>query len=229
MIPVKNRAICESFPWITVLIFLINIAVFVYELTLSEQELKQFFNVFGLVPEDLTGLQINYFNNVSNIVFLPLITGLFIHGGFFHILFNLWTLYLFGPCVEDRMGHMKYLFFYLLCGVGSSVIHAVIHSASSVPTVGASGAIAGILGAYFVILPFSRIVVMFPLFFIPLFFEIPAFVYLLIWFVSQLHNGTWILIGGVPEHGGIAFWAHISGFLIGLFLLRLFCFRDKRI
>ncbi len=229
MIPVKNKTRCHTFPWITLLICLVNLVVFAFELTLTENELKEFFNVFGLVPADLWALRASSFNDVSNMIFLPVLTAMFIHGGFFHILFNLWTLYLFGPCIEDRMGHLKYLFFYMLCGVGSSLVHAAIHSGSTISTVGASGAIAGVLGAYFVILPFSRIVVLFPLFFIPFFFEVPAFVYLLVWFVSQLHSGTWILVNGVPEHGGVAFWAHISGFLFGMYLLSVFFRKNYRV
>ncbi|MGB3977242.1 MAG: rhomboid family intramembrane serine protease [bacterium] len=229
MIPVKNKAQCRRFPWVTLLLGAINAGVFIYELALPPAMLDKFFAVFGLIPANLFQFNVLEFNGISNYAVLPIFTSIFIHGGFFHLILNMWTLYLFAPCMEDRLGHFRFMVFYFLCGMGASLMHAVIHSKSVVPTVGASGAIAGVLGAYFVLLPLSKIVVLVPLFFLPLFFEIPAFFYLLIWFVSQLHSGAWILIGGAPNHGGIAFWAHISGFLIGIYLLSVFLPSKKRL
>jgi membrane associated rhomboid family serine protease len=228
MIPVKNNTRCQKKPVITLLLCAVNCGIFFYELTLPAHILEELFAVFGLIPADLFRLQMREFNGLPNLIVLPILTSVFIHGGVFHLVFNMWTLYLFGPCMEDRLGHFKFTLFYLFSGIGASLMHAVIHADSTIPTVGASGAIAGVLGAYFVLLPFSRIVVLVPLFFFPLFFEIPAFFYLLIWFVSQLYSGAGILIGGVPKHGGVAFWAHISGFLIGIYLLSIFLPSKKR-
>ncbi len=229
MIPIKNKTQCKSFPWVTLLLGVINAAVFIYELTLPPAMLEKLFGVFGLVPFNLFQLKAMVFNGLSNYAVLPIFTSIFIHGGFLHLILNMWTLYLFAPCMEDRLGHFRFLLFYLLTGMGASLIHAVIHSKSMVPMVGASGAIAGVLGAYFVLLPLSRIVVLVPLFFLPLFFEIPAFFYLLIWFLTQLHSGAWNLIGEARNYGGIAFWAHISGFLIGIYLMSVFLPSKKRL
>jgi len=228
MIPIKNTTKCTKWPVFSLLIALLNGGVFVYELSLHPQQLEIFFKVFGVVPTDLFAISSSYFNGISNLTVLPLLTAMFIHGDFFHLILNMWTMYLFAPCIEDRLGHGWFLLFFLLCGIGSSLIHAIINAGSNIPTIGASGAIAGVLGAYFVILPFSRIVVLFPIFFFPLIFEIPAFFYLLVWFISQLNSGTWALANRGPQHGGVAFWAHIGGFLLGIYLLSLFYSSRKR-
>lgn len=228
MIPVKNRTYCGRFPWMTLILGILNILVFGYELLLDRAQLESFFRVFGVVPAQLLGLHPDSHSGISNHVLLPLLTSQFIHGDFFHILMNMWTLYLFAPCVEDRLGHFRFAIFYLLSGIGASLFHAVLNAGSMIPTIGASGAIAGVLGAYFVLLPFSRIVVLFPVFFLPLFFEIPAFFYLFLWFISQLHSGTWAMVSDQANHAGIAFWAHIGGFLTGIYLLSVFAPRKRK-
>ncbi len=222
MIPVKNNTRCESYPWIVLLLGVANCIVFLFELSLSPGELEDFFGVFGIVPADMAAFRIKTYGGLPHFVALPFLTSQFIHGDFFHLLMNLWTLYLFAPCVEDRLGHLRFLFFYLSSGIGSGLIHTIINSSSTVPTVGASGSIAGVLGAYFILLAILANSRTLPVFFLPLFFEVPAFFYLIFWFLSQLHSGTWALVSGVPDHGGIAFWAHIGGFLTGIYLLSIF-------
>ncbi|HPQ39576.1 MAG TPA: rhomboid family intramembrane serine protease [bacterium] len=221
MIPIRNATPYRRRPWVTWCFILINAGVFFYELSLSPGALKEFFNVFGLVPAHLFSATVRSFQGISNLLIVPLLSSVFIHGDFFHIFFNLWTLYLFGPNIEDRLGHSQFASLFLLSGIASGIIHSFVHPQSTIPTVGASGAIAGVLGAYFVLLPLSRITVLFPVFIIPFFFDVPAFLYLFIWFFSQLHQGAWSLINAAPEYGGVAFWAHIGGFLTGIYLLSL--------
>jgi membrane associated rhomboid family serine protease len=151
---------------------------------------------------------------------------MFLHGGWAHLIGNMWSLWIFGDNVEDVMGPWRFLVFYLLTGVAAGVTHYVLNLDSTVPTVGASGAIAGVLGAYFVLYPRSQIVVLVPIFFFPFFFQLPAVTYLLFWFLSQVFGGA---IAGLSQSqvSGIAFWAHVGGFLAGVVFHRLFIFPER--
>jgi membrane associated rhomboid family serine protease len=146
---------------------------------------------------------------------------MFLHGGWSHIIFNMWALWIFGDNVEDRMGPLRFTLFYLTCGLIAGVVHVLTNPESTVPTVGASGAIAGVLGAYFLLFPQARLVVLVPILFIPLFFELPAVLYLLFWALMQLFSGT-LALAGPTDVGGVAWWAHVGGFSAGLLLHRFF-------
>jgi membrane associated rhomboid family serine protease len=149
------------------------------------------------------------------------LTCMFLHGGWMHFIGNMWVLFLFGDAVEDRMGPARYLVFYLLCGLAAGLTHYLTNPTSPVPTVGASGAIAGVMGAYFVLFPTARVITLIPVFFFPFLVEIPAVVYLGVWFASQLFSGTLALVG--PQYyEGVAWWAHVGGFVAGIALLPLF-------
>jgi len=141
----------------------------------------------------------------------------------------MWSLFLFGDNVEDRIGHIRFFIFYLLCGISAAMTHVYLNRDVIVPTIGASGAIAGIMGAYFVLFPRSRIIVMVPILFYPLFFEIPALFYLFIWFLTQVYSGSFSLAAAEPSTGGIAFWAHAGGFIAGILLLLFFLPDRKKI
>jgi hypothetical protein len=143
---------------------------------------------------------------------------MFLHGSFWHILGNMWSLYIFGDNVEDRLGPVRYALFYLLCGIASGLSHLVLNLQSNVPTIGASGAIAGVMGAYFILHPRSKILTLIPIFFIPYFINIPAFIFLGLWFLLQFINAA----GSQGTAGGIAWWAHIGGFVFGIVFLKLF-------
>jgi hypothetical protein len=143
---------------------------------------------------------------------------MFLHGGFMHLIGNMWSLYIFGDNVEDRLGPARYIAFYLLCGLASGMTHLLFNTHSNIPTIGASGAIAGVMGAYFILYPRSRILTLIPIIFIPWFVEIPAFFFLGIWFVLQFLNAA----GSSGQAGGIAWWAHIGGFVFGVLFLKLF-------
>jgi membrane associated rhomboid family serine protease len=146
---------------------------------------------------------------------------MFLHGGWTHFIGNMWVLYLFGDAVEDRMGPARYLVFYLLCGLAAGLTHYFTNPLSSVPTVGASGAIAGVMGAYLVLFPKAQVFTLIPILFIPFFVQIPAVVFLGIWFASQLVSGTLSLVSQ-PSYEGVAWWAHVGGFVAGIVLLPLF-------
>jgi membrane associated rhomboid family serine protease len=152
--------------------------------------------------------------------YLPFVTNMFLHGGWLHLILNMWTLWLFGRTVEDRFGSARYLLFYLLCGAVASTTHALVNATSEIPALGASGAIAGVLGCYMRMFPLSRVVVMIPILFFPFFFELPAIVFTGLWFLLQVMQGTADLFA--PSAGaGVAWWAHIGGFVAGFLLTPL--------
>src|ERR1700720_1133912 len=179
MIPIRDTIPTRNPPIATWLIILANCLVFLLELSMPEQTLVHFFYQYGLVPARYTHPNWALWVGLPVDDYWPFLTSMFLHGGGLHIIGNMWALWIFGDNVEDRMGHGRFLFFYLLTGLVAGLTHWFTNADSTLPTVGASGAIAGVLGAYFVLFPRSRIVAMFPLFFLPLFFELPAVTYLL--------------------------------------------------
>lgn len=227
MFPLQDSVPSRTVPVVTRTIILVNAVVFFFELSMPLGVREQMFYLFGLVPARFihphwaaaVGFPVNNY--------WPLLTHQFLHGGWLHIIGNMWTLWIFGDNVEDRMGRLRFGVFYLLCGLLAALTHLFTQPDSTVPTVGASGAIAGVLGAYFLLFPTARIVVLFPLFFLPLFFEVPALLYLGLWFVTQLYSGT-VSLAGPASVGGIAWWAHVGGFLAGIVLCPLFLRRPPR-
>jgi membrane associated rhomboid family serine protease len=218
MFPIVNTAPFRSPPLVTWALIAANCLVFLYERSLSPDELEAFLRRFALIPAlyftpDFTSLRISIWGYaLSN--WQPFFTNMFLHGGWLHLILNMWTLWLFGGTVEDRMGHARYLVFYLACGIFASVAHAVVNPTSTEPALGASGAIAGAMGCYIRLFPWSRIIVVIPILFLPLFFEVPAVVFVGFWFAIQVLQGTGSLF--VTSVGdGIAYWAHIGGFLAG--------------
>lgn len=220
MVPIQDTISSRTTPLITWMLVGLNTLFFALELGLSEASLTRFFYHFGVVPARYTdphwaswvGLPHSYW---------PFVTSAFLHGGWLHIISNMWALLLFGDNVEERMGGSRFLVFYLLSGVAANVFHVLLNPDSTVPAVGASGAIAGVMGAYLFLFPRSRIIVLFPILFIPLFFEVPAILYLALWFYSQLFSGV-LSLAAPADVGGIAWWAHVGGFAAGVALHRLF-------
>ncbi|VAX26920.1 FIG056164: rhomboid family serine protease [hydrothermal vent metagenome] len=221
MFPVKDTVPRRDFPYITWMIILINGMVFLFEISLPEDSLKQLFYLFGVVPARYSHPDWAVLFGLPLDDYWPFITNMFLHGGWIHIIGNMWMLYLFGDNVEDRMGHGRFLVFYLLSGIAASITYFIFDMHSTVPAIGASGAIAGVMGAYLVMFPTARVITLIPIFFLPFFIEIPAFLYLGVWFASQVFSGTFSLLA--PEAGGgIAWWAHIGGFIAGMVLLPVF-------
>jgi membrane associated rhomboid family serine protease len=216
MIPLRDTTRSSSFPVVNTILIISNVIVFLYEIYLGKG-LDRFIFHHGLIPELLfssTGMGI-----VER--FSPFFTSLFIHGGFLHILGNMLFLYIFGDNVEDQMGHFKYLVFYMICGFSAAAFQTLTNIHSTIPMIGASGAISGVLGAYIVFFPRSRILTLLPIFFFIQLIHIPAAVFIFIWFIIQFLSGV-STISAKPGIGGVAFWAHIGGFVSGLILARIF-------
>jgi membrane associated rhomboid family serine protease len=227
LIPVRDSIPHRHTPVVTWALIAVNIIVFLYELTLEPQDLERLFYLFGIVPARYTHPEWALQLRLPVDGYWPFLTCMFLHGGWAHVIGNMWTLWIFGDNVEDRMGPGRFLGFYLLMGVLAGLTHSFTNAQSTVPTVGASGAIAGVLGAYFVLFPRSQIVVLLPIFFFPFFFQLPAVTYLLFWFLSQVLSGT--LAGlSASQVGGIAFWAHVGGFAAGVVLHRLFILPERQ-
>jgi membrane associated rhomboid family serine protease len=214
MLPIKDLICSKSFPVINYLLIAVNTVVFILELSLSKTALSQFLYIHGVVPVNLS--LTNPFS------WITLISHQFIHAGWIHFLGNVWILFIFGDNVEDRMGSLRYFIFYLLGGVIAGVVQAVMAPQSTIPAIGASGAIAAVMGAYFLFYPRARVVTLIPVFIIPWFTELPAVIFLGFWFIIQFFSGVLALgATGSSAAGGIAWWAHISGFLYGLVLGRV--------
>jgi membrane associated rhomboid family serine protease len=226
LIPVRDTIPHRHTPVVTWTLIALNVVVFLYELSLDPQDLERLFYLFGIVPARYTHPEWAQQIGLPMDDYWPFLTCMFLHGGWGHVIGNMWTLWIFGDNVEDRMGTGRFLIFYLLTGVLSGLTHWLTNAQSTVPTVGASGAIAGVLGAYFVLFPRSQIVVLLPIFFFPFFFQLPAVLYLLFWFLSQVLSGT---LAGLTasQVGGIAFWAHVGGFAAGVVLHRLFILPER--
>ncbi|MBW1982212.1 MAG: rhomboid family intramembrane serine protease [Deltaproteobacteria bacterium] len=215
MIPLHDTIESRNYPVVNVSIIAANVLVYWWQVG-SGSELAQIIYTYGLVPARYSMPAIASYFSLPEQVF-SFFSYMFLHGGFWHLLGNMWSLYIFGDNVEDRLGSVKYLVFYLLCGVASGLFHVAINYHSQVPTIGASGAIAGVMGAYFLLYPHSRILTLIPIFFLPYFIEIPAFVFLGFWFLFQFFSAAGTVAGG----GGIAWWAHVGGFLFGILFLKI--------
>ncbi len=221
MIPLRDTIPARRAPVVMWALVAINALVFLQELALGPNGVSRLFYLFGIVPARFVHPDWAAWVGFPIDDYWPFVTSMFLHASWAHIVGNMWTLWIFGDNVEDRMGHGRFLVFYLLCGVLAGVTHMLTNPHSTVPTVGASGAIAGVLGAYMRLYPHARIITLVPVFFWPFFFELPAAVFLFVWFFTQLWGGT--LSGLAPgQAGGIAWWAHIGGFVVGFLLVDLF-------
>jgi membrane associated rhomboid family serine protease len=232
MLPLRDDNPSSTTPYVTYFLIAANIMVFVYELMLGSRGLQGFLLDYGVVPSllsrDLTAVEHGQLGHLAGLV--PLITNIFMHGGWLHLGGNMLFLYIFGDNVEDRMGHVTYLAFYLLAGIAASLAHVWSEPGSTLPSLGASGAIGGVLGAYIVLYPSARIMTLATLGFFITTLEIPAIFFLGIWFVMQSIQGVASLGAHTAQTGGVAYWAHIGGFVVGLiggFLARQLT-QDKR-
>lgn len=222
MIPLKDVNPSVKVPFFTYILISFNVLIFIFELSLGEN-LVSFLKVFGVIPERFIHNFLNYPFDFSN--YFPILTSLFLHGGFLHLLGNMLSLWIFGDNVEDKLGHFFYIIFYFLSGIGASIAHIIFNFSSQIPTIGASGAIAGVMGAYFYFFPRARVLTLIPIFFFIQIVEIPAFIFLGLWFALQIFSGA--LSFGVSSTGGVAWWAHIGGFIFG-YLFALIFFRRKK-
>ena len=224
MFPLQTTVFSKNVPIVTWLLIGLNVMVFMLEAGLPKESLEQFSYMFGVVPARFThpewAARVGF--PIGN--YWPFVTSMFLHGGLLHIVGNMWTLAIFGRNVEDRMGPLRFLVFYLFCGIASGIVHAFVNADSTLPAIGASGAIAGVMGAYLVMYPTSRVVVMVPIFIFPFFFDFLAVFYLGYWFLLNFVSGMASLTQ-TADTGGVAFWAHIGGFIVGAGILPLFLVR----
>lgn len=218
MIPLRDDVPSRSIPWMTWLLIAFNLLIFRFQLSLSPEALSALVMTYGFIPADFQLLLTPAAGFPGILQVAPLFASLFLHGSWLHLISNLWSLWLFGDNVEDTVGHFRFLLFYLAGGVAASLVHFLFQPASTLPTIGASGAIAAVMGAYVIMFPLARITTLVPVFFIPLFFQVPSLLFIGFWFVSQVFSGVFSLFSSM-NGGGIAWWAHIGGFLFGVLII----------
>ena len=216
MFPLRDDIPSQRYPIVTVMIIVLNVVAFFFELMLGPR-LEQFLMSWSIVPArytvpDVAGL----FSWREQL--LPFFTSMFLHGGWTHLLGNMWSLWIFGDNVEDRLGRCRFICLYLLGGSVAAMVHIYTNADSAVSTLGASGAIAAVMGAYLRLYPHARVQMLIPPFFFGPFFVVPAVLFLGWWFILQFFNGTFSLLADSSEMGGIAWWAHIGGFIFGALL-----------
>lgn len=223
MIPLRDTVASSRFPAVTVALIGVNVLVFLAEINMGPRALEEFFRFWGVVPACYTQSSLPnwrvarvcdaYFP--APLAYVTLFSSMFLHGGWMHIIGNMWSLWIFGDNVEDRMGRGGFLLFYVLSGLAAGAVHVVTNPASLIPTVGASGAIAGVMGAYLLLFPHATVITLVPIFFFIQMIEVPAVLFLGFWFLTQLFSGTLSLAAAGTPAGGVAWWAHIGGFVVG--------------
>jgi membrane associated rhomboid family serine protease len=220
MIPLKDNIPSQHRPYIVYVIIAVNAIVFFYQLGLSTRDMNVFFHLFGVVPARFGHPEWAQWVGFPDAGYYTFISHMFLHAGWAHFLGNMWILWVFSDNVEDIMGTVRFLLFYIMCGLFALGTHLFFNMDSTMPVVGASGAIAGVMGAYLILYPHAKVVTLIPIFFIPYIVELPAVVFLGIWFTIQLFSG--LLAHLAPDAGGIAWWAHAGGFIGGILLLPIF-------
>lgn len=226
MFPIRDTIRSRTFPIATYGLIVLNVIIFLFEDSLSPDRFDAFLEFLGMVPANFSPFQ--------PFSVITIFTSIFLHGSWFHLISNMWTLVIFGDNVEDRMGSVRYIGFYLLSGLAAGVTHVVVTILFSgagsfdaqMPTVGASGAIAGVLGAYFLLYPRAKVTTLIPIVIIPWFVDIPAILFLGFWFLAQLAPGL-LSLGAFGVFSGIAWWAHVGGFVFGLILVNFFARRRR--
>jgi len=218
MFPIRDTLPNRTFPATTCLIIILCGIVFLFETTLKQKALEKFIVLFGVVPAEYTK---HHWHRLPLIDYISFLTTMFLHGGWLHFLGNMWFLKIFGSKVEDRMGHRGFLVFYLISGILASLFYIYFSPRSLMPVIGASGAIAGVMGAYYVMFPRARILTFIPIFIFPWFIEVSAFFFIGWWFLLQLFSGTVAQVLPVAD-GGVAWWGHIGGFIVGIVLMPFF-------
>jgi membrane associated rhomboid family serine protease len=221
MIPLRDDRPTRTFAVVTVALILLNTVFFLHELSLrTPDRAETFFATFSLTPAHLTQAPTPH-------SYLTIITSMFLHGGWMHIIGNMLYLWIFGRNVEDSIGHFKFIIFYLLCGTAAAAAQVAIAPDSTVPMIGASGAISGVLGSYLLLFPRARVLVLFPIWIFWRVFYVPAYLLLVVWFGMQLLSGLAVL--SMEVNGGVAFWAHVGGFVAGMLLIPIFKKRSVRL
>lgn len=219
MIPLRDETHSRRFPVLTIVFILLNASIFVFQAFLSSEGFDTYVRTYGLVPSTLLGTASNLDPLKSSIVWPTVFTSMFMHGSVMHLVSNMWFLWIFGDNIEAELRPRRFVLFYLICGTLASLVHVALNPTSEIPLVGASGAIAGVLGAYFLLFPFHRIVTLVPIGIFLTTVRLPAFLFLGVWFLMQL---LYSALGG-----SVAWWAHIGGFVSGAVLVWFFRKRKR--
>ena len=228
MLPIKDDQPRYSTPYVNTFLIVLNILVFFYQWTLGPRAGEAFIRIYGEVPSHLAAFLAGSGRYTFADILVPFFTSMFLHGSWMHVIFNMWGLYIFGDNVEDYLGHFKYLVFYILAGLLAMMTQVAIYPHASIPTVGASGAIAGIMGAYFVLYPRARVLTwIFELLIVVVW--LPAWIILGYWFILNILSGTQTAFTVHRQSmGGVAVWAHVGGFVAGMMMIRMFPERRQR-
>ena len=224
MFPLRDDIPSQRFPVVTLMLIALNVVSFLFELLLGPN-LQEFLLYWAIVPVRYTLPEVAQLFSFPEQA-LPFLSSMFLHGGWTHLVANMWSLWIFGDNVEDRLGRFRFLCFYLLGGIIAALLHIYTNADSPVPTIGASGAIAAVMGAYLRLYPHANVAMLIPPFFLGPFFVVPAVAFLGWWFILQFFNGTLSLLADPSQAGGIAWWAHIGGFVFGALLCSVVKVRD---
>jgi membrane associated rhomboid family serine protease len=218
MIPLRDINPRYTTPYVNILLIVMNSLVWLYQVSLGQVAGERFIFALGLVPGRIDAVLTNHAVNLGGAL-MPLLTSMFLHGGWMHVIGNMWFLWVFGDNIEDRLGHAGFFLFYVACGLGAGVLHTLFNWGSMVPTIGASGAISGILGAYFVFFPRTKIVTLVPLIFFFFTVQLPTVFFVGYWILIQFVGG----LNAMSRHsaGGTAWWAHVGGFVLGFILAKM--------
>jgi membrane associated rhomboid family serine protease len=220
MIPIRDDAPKSGTPYITYVLIALNVLLFLFEVSLTPYSRAQFIYQFGVIPTEYT-------SRLQLTDTLPLFSSMFLHGSWLHLIANMWALWIFGDNIEDHLGSFRYLVLFLATGIAASLLHVAFNPESQIPSVGASGAIAGVMGAYFLLFPGARVLTVVP--FIFLWVWLPAWIVLGYWFLAQfLHGAATTIAQTSGTTGGVAFWAHVGGFIAGVTLIKIFPARRPR-
>jgi membrane associated rhomboid family serine protease len=220
MIPYRDNIPCQYTPWVNWSLIVLNFGIFLLLWMLPEKTQVHFFYLYGLIPARYTSAEWAAWVGLAQDDYAPFITHMFLHGGWLHVVLNMWMLWIFGDNVEDRMGTLRFIAFFLVCGLVAGGLQIFANPQSTTPLVGASGALAGVMGAYFFMYPYARIVIW--VFFLPVFFEIPAIAFVGAWVTFQLYKAT-----GGGGAADVAWWGHLGGFIAGMLLYRLFLLPER--
>lgn len=224
MIPFRDTIPCRYTPWVTWALIAVNTIVFSYTALLPDKPRQLLFQTYGLIPARYAFAEPDAVGGLSLELYAPFVTCMFLHGSWMHLLMNMWLLWIFGDNIEDRMGAIRFLAFYLFCGLLAGALQTYFSPYSLVPTIGASGAIAGIMGAFFFLYPYAQIIIW--VLFLPLFIPVPAIGFLGIWVIIQMYKATTGLALGVT-YADVAWWGHLGGFIAGMLAYRLFLLPER--
>lgn len=219
MIPLRDNVPRVTMPVAVIVIIAINVLAFFYSKSLDPRSVAQLFHLFGVVPARFFEPDWAIWAGYPETVGWPIFTYMFLHGGWIHIILNMWMLWIFGDNIEDVTGHGWFIVFYLACGVAAVALHMVFEQTSGIPVIGASGAVAGVMGAYIVLYPHGRVVTLIPILFFPIVLRVPSYIFLGVWFLSQVTSGV---ISQARDSSEVAWWAHVGGFTAGIVLIWLF-------